>query len=139
MRKEELKKCLEENEAIFGYNGNRAVLLEAWYKIFKDTDPEEFKKAFYEAVKVEEFFIKPAVVIKLIKKNNHLPTDKAWKVCKKLFDKHIKRADLIAIKDRYPVIYSIWEDNKVALNSEKSTKYSGRELFNNLYQEAIYG
>jgi hypothetical protein len=135
MTRELMKKYLEQNEAIFGYNGDREILLNTWYEIFKDIPPDEFKKAFYQALKSAEFFVKPATVIKNIKSNRHLPVDKAWKVCNRLFNEHIQRDEIMAIKEKYPLIYEIWEDNKYMLNRE----YRGREIFKELYQEAIYG
>jgi len=135
MTREKLKKYLQENEAVFGYNGDREILLQAWYEVFKEADTEEFKKAFYKAIETEEFFIKPAVIIKLIKKNKHPTVAEAWKICNKLLNKHIQRDEIMAIKDKHPIIYEIWEDNKFALNSE----YKGRTLFKELYKEAIYG
>ncbi len=135
MTREQLKKYLKENEAIFGYNGDKEVLLYTWCEIFKDTDPEEFKQAFYQALRTEEFLVKPATVIKNIKANKNLSVAKAWKVCNRLFNEHIQRDEIMAIKDKYPIIYEIWEDNKYMLNRE----YRGREIFKELYQEAIYG
>ena len=129
MTKKELVKYLKEMTEIYYYNGDKETLLNVWYRKFKNVSENEFKQAYEQATDTLEHLPTPAHIKKLISKNTHLSTEDAFEVLNKLLNPYLTREQLLEYKEKYPLIYKIFKENKQSLMDNRYCKANFIKLY----------
>ena len=133
MTRNELKDILVKLTTVYPFKGDRQVLLNEWYDVFKDIKFSTFKQAYDIIKKRERFFPTIAVFNETIIELENLSSDEAWKICKKFLDASMELSEYNRLKKKYPNIHQVYREHKVSLESE----YLAKNTFVKRYRESL--